>query len=413
MYKQIFLLHLIFLSFTSQSYSKSYKGHHRKSTSVDFNGFKPNVAFRGWDYLYFHRPKVLNRDFPQTGLSEFYEEFKCRRSSNCHDYYFSPRVSYVNKSIKEDTFRYNFGGQTLNLPYFIRNVHNPKGIVFLLHGTGGSKNILKKVTAHYFANRLMAEGFSVVSFSALARIAKDLGQNSKNGVQWDVSLDKRNKDHQQFTSLVNHLTRKGYIERNTPKISIGMSNGGNFSLSLGTAKLVDNAIAYCVQGKEAYEKISVPGALFLCPEDSIIDNEKAIKFAKNVKKKNKNFLYTKGRKIPLTINSLAKIFNSQGKQMPRRDANMLIEDFKNPSRLNYCRPLIDSKGNIIASKNYFVSLLKKRRKLYSCFPSIRKVGSSFKKEILNQIIISFGGHNFYDHLAGTNIKFIKKTLRIK
>ncbi len=110
----------------------------------------------------------------------------------------------------------------------ISNVpQNPRGIVFLFHGTGGSANFATKVETVDMLNHLVADGYGFVSTESTNRTTKQW--NTQN-----LSLTS-NADLARLSRLYASFVSTGQITSQTPIYAIGMSDGAGFASTFAQA----------------------------------------------------------------------------------------------------------------------------------------------------------------------------------
>jgi hypothetical protein len=97
----------------------------------------------------------------------------------------------------------------------------PRGLVFLFHGTNGSASFADRLETTDVMNRLVAKGFAFVSTSSTERT----GNRRWNAA--DPSLT-TNPDLARLLRLRAHLVATTPIELGTPLLGVGMSNGARF-----------------------------------------------------------------------------------------------------------------------------------------------------------------------------------------
>lgn len=153
----------------------------------------------------------------------------------------------------------------------------PKALLFLLHGTGGSADMIEKSEARYVALAAVARGYGVVSTEAEEVAAGDLNGDQK--IRWDAAIASDNTDMANLNVLVAGLRQQGYIDASTPLFVAGMSNGGAMSVSLGAVADAPEgaeypnlrfraAASYCASGRSGAAGISTtPTAWLLCAND--------------------------------------------------------------------------------------------------------------------------------------------------
>ena len=154
---------------------------------------------------------------------------------------------------------------------------NPRGLVLLLHGTGGSSALADKGEARYLLSAAIARGYAVLAPEAEEVAQGDMNADGK--VRWDVSLTPDNVDLANLNELIAVVRDQGTIGSTTPLYVVGMSNGGAMSLSLGavSASAVSSsfanlrfaaAVSYCASGRAAAAAATTtPTAWYLCAND--------------------------------------------------------------------------------------------------------------------------------------------------
>jgi predicted esterase len=105
---------------------------------------------------------------------------------------------------------------------------NPRGLVFLFHGTGGSASFADRVETTDVLNRLVAQGYGFVSTSSTERTG------NRRWLVTDPSLT-TNPDLARLLRLRAHLVSTTPVEPGTPLVGIGMSNGARFVTLWGQA----------------------------------------------------------------------------------------------------------------------------------------------------------------------------------
>jgi hypothetical protein len=104
----------------------------------------------------------------------------------------------------------------------------PRGLVFLFHGSGGSASFADRVETTDVLNRLVARGYGFVSTSSTERT----GNRRWNAA--DPSLT-GNPDLARLLRLRAHLVATTPVEAGTPLLGVGMSNGSRFVTLWGQA----------------------------------------------------------------------------------------------------------------------------------------------------------------------------------
>jgi hypothetical protein len=105
---------------------------------------------------------------------------------------------------------------------------NPRGLVFLFHGTNGSAAFADRVETTDVLNRLVAQGYGFVSTSSTERTGDR---------RWDAANPSltTNPDLARLLRLRAHLVTTTPVEPGTPLLGVGMSNGARFVTLWGQA----------------------------------------------------------------------------------------------------------------------------------------------------------------------------------
>jgi dienelactone hydrolase len=154
---------------------------------------------------------------------------------------------------------------------------SPVGLVLLLHGTGGSSNIIEKEEGRAIALAAVARGYAVLAPEAEEVVRGDLDGNGQ--IRWDPAATPGNVDFANLDALVASLRSRGVIGPLTPVYAVGMSNGGATSIGLGAVSASAVAanfpnlrfsavVSYCANGRATSAGITTtPTAWFLCAND--------------------------------------------------------------------------------------------------------------------------------------------------
>lgn len=98
---------------------------------------------------------------------------------------------------------------------------NPRGIVYVFHGTNGSADVAERTESVAVLNLLIARGYGFVSTSSTERTG------NKRWNVFNTSLQS-NPDLARLGRLQANLVATTPLEANTPIVGIGMSNGARF-----------------------------------------------------------------------------------------------------------------------------------------------------------------------------------------
>lgn len=132
-----------------------------------------------------------------------------------------------------------------NVYYYFPAGH--KGIVYLLHGTGGSaQNLVNNFEWITMINDLVAAGYGIIVTEA-EEVSLNVDINGDSKIRWDqLPADTTtNPDYSNMKALADTFYARGYSSRSLPLYSIGMSDGGGFSGALSYIYKFAAGVSYC------------------------------------------------------------------------------------------------------------------------------------------------------------------------
>jgi len=154
--------------------------------------------------------------------------------------------------------RYEFQGRPVSsyIP------ENPRGLVWLFHGTNGSVAYVNKIETIATTNLLILEGIGIVG-------SQSLDQGPDN--QWDAQTPADgNPDAQFLLDLHTHLVDTTALSATTPQFTLGFSNGGDmagyYALVIMDEDQDARAVAPHSSGGHASANIPLP-MVFVLPEN--------------------------------------------------------------------------------------------------------------------------------------------------
>jgi hypothetical protein len=130
---------------------------------------------------------------------------------------------------------------------------NPKGLLYLFHGTSGSaSNWITTVEYRSFVNRAIADTFAIIVTEA-EEITLNSDLNGDGKLRWQgFPMDTVNGiDYQNIKIITDTFINRGDLSPLVPKFSVGMSNGGSFSAATSYALNYKAGISYCASSVQA------------------------------------------------------------------------------------------------------------------------------------------------------------------
>ena len=196
---------------------------------------------------------------------------------------------------------------------------NPRGLLLVFHGTGGSSRVIEKGEGFAIALEAVAAGYGVLAYEAEESVAGDLDGNGK--ARWDVALTLTNTDFANLDALVVRLRATGLISASLPLYAFGMSNGSSMVIALGAlASQTDlatrfpnlrfRAVAgYCAPGSATAVAITrTPSAWYVCRNDN---NDEVGADGVARQQQNSTTLQLRGISTDLAFNEAAPLYDER------------------------------------------------------------------------------------------------------
>ncbi|KAI9447046.1 hypothetical protein F5148DRAFT_1292462 [Russula earlei] len=284
-----------------------------------------------------------------------------------------------------------------NVYYYFPTGH--KGIVYLLHGTGGSANNLVTTFAWIqMMNDLVAANYAIVVTEA-EEISLNTDLNSDGKLRWlSTPLDSTsNVDYGNIKALRDTFYKRGYTNAAIPQYSLGMSDGGAFSSSLSYLYHFKTGVSYCAQGYQLiFNSSTTPFQFCMAKYD------------------NNDEVGAQGDATALTYNQLltsrgicSKYFsNDHSPVYPQRFARLssisitTSTAFFNELKNNHW---LDAKNYIKATSDSLAPIFVANPTLYPTYNSFNATQRIFVTDQIDQM---YADHHFYDDLDKTSIHFL-------
>ncbi len=235
---RLILVALVYLA--AVGFGESTSPSHPAYTLTVFNGYGSGVYEAGQVIHVWAAAKpwseIVIRWGGDADLLECPEDWHTTLVMPDHDVNLESRIKPLDVTFEKTTYK----GLTHRDKSILRFIPDaPRGLVFMLHGTGGNASMIEKVEARYVALLLISRGYGVLSTEAEEVAAGDLNNDGK--VRWNPALTSDNVDLVNLNWLVEDVRRQGIVDVRVPLFALGMSNGGSMSVSLGA--VADSSVA--------------------------------------------------------------------------------------------------------------------------------------------------------------------------
>ncbi len=274
-----------------------------------------------------------------------------------------------------------------------------KGIVYLLHGTGGTaQNLVNNYEVIQLTKELVNDGFAVIVTEA-EEATTGVDANADGKLRWATTpVDTlSNVDYVNIRTITDTFYNRGVTNRSKPRYSIGMSNGGAFSSLLSYAYNFKAGVSYCAQMGSVLAQISTIPFQFCMAR---FDNNENVGAAGNAAAlTNSNALTGRGICSKYFIKERAPVYPER---FARRGDISIAQSQAVFAELKT--------KNFLDNKNYFTgfssSLVTAYQANPSSFPAISSLTLLQIGFVLEQIDLSVSDHQMYSDYNRATLKFL-------
>ena len=276
---------------------------------------------------------------------------------------------------------------------------NHKGIVYLLHGTGGqASNWINLYEYYSLIKDLVTDGFGFVITEA-EEISLHSDINSDGKLRWATyPVDTiNNVDYANIRIITDSLINRGLTTNSKPRYSIGMSNGGAFSAALSMIYHFKAGVSYCApSGAIIAQLTSSPLQYCMARNDN---NENVGQAGNDDAKTNSQTIVSRGLCSKIYFNERAPLYPERFARRTDISLTLSTRIFNE----------IKSKG-YLDDKNYFKNFSSVLENDFAAnpgaFPVISSLTIAQKIFVSDQLACTVADHHFYSDLNKTTIKFL-------
>jgi hypothetical protein len=277
---------------------------------------------------------------------------------------------------------------------------NLKGVLYLFHGTGGSaSNWTKFVEYRSFINAAIADTFGIIITEA-EEITLNSDLNSDGKLRWQpFPLDTVNGiDYLNIMALTDTFINRNLLTPQTPKFSVGMSNGGSFSSAISSILNFKAGVSYCASGAQVINTVrSTPFAFRMAKFD---DNEEVGPEGNYEAWQNDSILNQRGICHDYLLHNKQVLYPERFARIPGVSVATSQAIYNNLLNNNQ----IDNLGYAIYSETIKNNVQSNPGQ----YPSIISQNTSTQVEILNQISASNAEHKFYSDYNFQTLDFFNR-----
>ncbi len=274
-----------------------------------------------------------------------------------------------------------------------------KGIVFLLHGTGG--RAIYTVNDFEFTQLikdLVTDNFGVIVTEA-EEATTGVDANGNGKIQWnETPLDSvTNVDYANIKAISDTFYNRGVTNRSKLHYSIGMSNGGYFSSFLSYMFKYKAGVSYCAQTANALVQLSSTPLQFCMAR---YDNQPEVSTAgNNAAQTNSTNLLSKGICSKYFIKEHCPTYPERFARRGDISTSQSIAVFNELKAKGY-----------IGSNNYYIGFSDAMVNTYTAnptsFAALNSLNGLQKAFVVQQIDLSVSDHQMYSDYNRATLKFL-------
>jgi hypothetical protein len=274
-----------------------------------------------------------------------------------------------------------------------------KGIVYLLHGTGGSAaNLVADYEWKQFIKDLVNNNFGVIITEG-EEATTGIDANGDGKIRWYLlpADTINNVDYANIRIITDTFYNRGITDRSKLKYSVGMSDGGFFSAALSYVFNFKAAVQYCAQGSANLAKTtSIPTLFCMARFDNNDEvgqegNADALSFSNSMSARGVCSKYLIKERAPLYPERFARSGSVSTLQ-----SQAIFNELK-------------AKG-YVDKRNYYIGysdgLMNDFTNNPTNFPSLKGLTVLQLAFVFEQINISVSDHHIYSDFDRASVKFL-------
>ncbi len=274
-----------------------------------------------------------------------------------------------------------------------------KGFVYLLHGTGGkASSVVNEYEFQQLIKDLVSDNFGIIVTEAEeATTGVDVDGNGK--LRWALfPVDTlTNVDYVNIRIITDTFYNRGTTNRSKLRYSIGMSNGGAYSVALSAIYRFKAGLNYCAQGPSVViQQTQTPLQFCMARFDS---NDEVGAAGNASALASSNSLNARGVCSKYLIKERCPIYSERFARRGDMTTTQSVSVFNE----------LKSKG-FIDNRNYYIGFSDKLITAYTSnpisFPVINSLTASQRSFVLAQIDLSVSDHQMYSDFNRATVKFL-------
>ncbi len=300
------------------------------------------------------------------------------------------------------TLRSYTGGSTrTKRAYLFRPATAPRGLLVVLHGTGGSATFATGGEALAVVQRAVVDGWAVLSPEAEEAVAGDLDGDGKE--RWNVAVTTDNIDLVSLDGLIAAVRTDLALPSTAPNAVLGMSNGGAMALALGAVAALASsgdfaalrfvaAVSHCASGRTSQAQVTTTPTLFLgCANDD--NGEVSLDQIAG----NSGAITSRGVRSMFRLHPAAPLYPERFTRVPGIDTAVSAAIYAELAGK------LDADGYVVVTSDALIAEITAQPAL---FPTLTSLTAAQQREVLNQLRATLAAHQMYSDWAAFALDFI-------
>jgi hypothetical protein len=274
-----------------------------------------------------------------------------------------------------------------------------KGIVYLLHGTGGNAaNIAGDFEWQLMIRDLVYNKFAVIITEA-EESTTGVDANGDGKLRWALlPMDTiNNVDFANIRIITDTFYNKGVTDRSKLRYSVGMSDGGFYSAALSYIYNFKAGVQYCAQGSpNLVQTTTIPTQFCMMRND---DNESVGAAGDAAALSNSNSMNARGVCSKFYINERSPLYPQRFARSGAISSTQGSDIFNELKSRGY----IDNKNYFIGSSDTLISDIQNNPANFPVIKSLTLIQIQF---MLEQINIAIADHHIYSDYNRATVHFL-------
>jgi hypothetical protein len=281
--------------------------------------------------------------------------------------------------------------------YYFPAAH--KGIVYLLHGTGGTAaNLAGDYEWQQLIKELVNNNFAIIITEAEEATTR-IDANGDGKIRWYLlpADTVTNVDYANIRIITDTFYNRGMTDRSKQKYAVGMSDGGFFSQALSYVYHFKAGVQYCAQGSASLAKItSVPTQFCMVRFDNNDavgqqGNADALSFSKSMMARGVCSKYLVNERAPLYPERFAR-----SGAISISQSQAIFNELKS-------KGYMDSRNYYIGYSDKLVNDFESNPANFPTLKTLSLVQLAFVTELID---ISVSDHHIYSDFDKATVKFL-------